>query len=150
MSTKTVSDFLEFANLQIAAEAFYELIKSPANWQTEDYGNIKYGNLIQKNLLIDGNEHASKFTETLAQEFMGKWEMLAHIANTGAGFSGSLFRARHDIAGTAIKAGELVLSFRSTEFIEDAVRDNRATNTLEIKEKGFAFGQIADMERWAA
>ncbi|AVT22160.1 hypothetical protein C7Y68_20820 [Paracidovorax avenae] len=44
--------------------------------------------------------------------------------------------------------GELVLSFRSTEFADDAARDNQATNTLEIKEKGWAFGQIADMEAW--
>lgn len=28
------------------------------------------------------------------------------------------------------------------------MRDNRATNTFEIKEKGWAFGQIADMEKW--
>ena len=42
------------------------------------------------------------------------------------------------------------MSFRSTEFADDAVRDNQATNTLEIKEKGWAFGQIADMESWYA
>ena len=150
MSTKTAAEYLEFANLQIAAEAFYGKINDIPNWQIEGLGNIYNENLILPERLKYGNDHTSKFTETLAQEFMDKWEMLAHIANTGAGFSGSLFRARHDIAGTAIKAGELVLSFRSTEFIEDAVRDNRATNTLEIKEKGFAFGQIADMERWAA
>ncbi|SDP94092.1 hypothetical protein SAMN04489708_1587 [Paracidovorax cattleyae] len=47
-----------------------------------------------------------------------------------------------------IVKGELVLSFRSTEFADDAARDNQATNTLEIKEKGWAFGQIADMEAW--
>ncbi|AVT22159.1 hypothetical protein C7Y68_20815 [Paracidovorax avenae] len=40
------------------------------------------------------------------------------------------------------------MSFRSTEFADDAARDNQATNTLEIKEKGWAFGQIADMEAW--
>ena len=40
------------------------------------------------------------------------------------------------------------MSFRSTEFIDDSARDNQATNTLEIKEKGWAFGQIDDMERW--
>ena len=150
MITPSASQYLEFANLQIAAEAFYNNIKANPNWQNSSGGNVIFGNLIDIPSLVDGNKHTSKFTPTLAQEFMGKWEMLAHIANTGAGFSGSLFRAKHDIAGTAIKAGELVLSFRSTEFIEDAVRDNRATNTLEIKEKGFAFGQIADMERWAA
>jgi hypothetical protein len=37
------------------------------------------------------------------------------------------------------------MSFRSTEFIDDAARDNQATNAMEIKEAGFAFGQIRDM-----
>jgi hypothetical protein len=45
---------------------------------------------------------------------------------------------------------DLVMSFRSTEFIDDAARDNQATNTLEVKEFGWAFGQIADMEAWYA
>ena len=42
------------------------------------------------------------------------------------------------------------MSFRSTEFIDDAARDNQATNTFEIKDTGFAWGQIADMEAWYA
>ncbi|ADX48579.1 Ig family protein [Paracidovorax avenae ATCC 19860] len=42
------------------------------------------------------------------------------------------------------------MSFRSTEFIDDAARDNKATNVLEIKETGFAWGQIADMQAWYA
>ncbi|MBB2485716.1 hypothetical protein H5407_10845 [Mitsuaria sp. WAJ17] len=41
-----------------------------------------------------------------------------------------------------------MLSFRSTEFIDDYARDNAATNTLEVKAGGFAYGQIADMEEW--
>lgn len=49
-----------------------------------------------------------------------------------------------------IVAGELAMSFRSNEFVDDAVRDNQATNALEIKDKGWAFGQIADMEAWYA
>jgi HlyD family secretion protein len=40
-------------------------------------------------------------------------------------------------------SGELVLTFRSTEFLDDAARDSEATNKLEIKEKGFAFGQVS-------
>jgi len=39
---------------------------------------------------------------------------------------------------TCAKAGELVLSFRSTEFIDDAAPDNPATNVLEIKNMDFA------------
>ena len=37
---------------------------------------------------------------------------------------------------------------RSTEFIDDAARDNEATNKLEINDFGFAFGQLADRETW--
>jgi dienelactone hydrolase len=40
------------------------------------------------------------------------------------------------------------MSFRSTEFIDDAARDNQATNDMEISQFGWAFGQIADMKRW--
>ncbi|WP_077001411.1 putative Ig domain-containing protein [Variovorax sp. KK3] len=40
------------------------------------------------------------------------------------------------------------MSFRSTEFIDDAARDNQATNTLEIAATGYAWGQIRDMEAW--
>ncbi|MFM9901713.1 MAG: hypothetical protein ACKVOT_11905 [Polaromonas sp.] len=40
------------------------------------------------------------------------------------------------------------MSFRSTEFIDDSARDNQATNSMEIKETGFAWGQIRDMQAW--
>lgn len=40
------------------------------------------------------------------------------------------------------------MSFRSTEFIDDAVRDNQETNTMDVKEFGWAFGQISDMEKF--
>ena len=148
MTTKSVAQYLEFANLQIAAEAFYDRINDAPNWQVGNQGNIKFENIITKPLLVTGNDHNSKFSPTLAAEFIQKWKMVAHIANTGAGFSGTLFEALNDIPGTEIKKGDLTLSFRSTEFVEDAVRDNRATNKLEINDKGFAFGQITDMIRW--
>lgn len=48
----------------------------------------------------------------------------------------------------AANPNELALSFRSTEFIDDAARDNEATHKLEINDFGFAFGQLADMEEW--
>lgn len=151
MSTKSIAQYLEFANLQIAAEAFYRKINDAPNWQVGDRGNVKFENLIlQPKALESGNNHTSKFSPTLAAEFIQKWKMVAHIANTGTGFSGTLFEALNDIPGTEIKKGDLTLSFRSTEFVEDAVRDNRATNKFEIKDKEFAFGQIADMERWVA
>jgi len=40
------------------------------------------------------------------------------------------------------------MSLRSTEFIDDAVRDNMATNALEIRNTGFAWGQLSDLQKW--
>ena len=42
------------------------------------------------------------------------------------------------------------MSFRSTEFADDSVRDNQATNGMEVNTHGWAFGQIADMQNWYA
>jgi hypothetical protein len=112
--------YLKYATLQMAAEAL---------WDRPDpegiVGQLKYG-----------NSRASKFTETQAQQFIDDgWEVVEHKGNTETGFSGTLFRNA--------QTGEQVLSFRSTEFADDAARDNQATNTLEIKAHGWAFGQIA-------
>lgn len=98
--------------------------------------------------LTDGNDHASKFTEVQANEFLNNWEVVAQQPNTGTGFSGTLFRRIKNDPVTGARAGELVMSFRSTEFIDDAARDNQVTNVLEIKAFGWAFGQIADMKEW--
>ena len=140
---------LEFANLQVAAEALYVL-------KEHEMKNIPLGStsqikgIINPELLKFGNNRTSKFTATQAEEFAQKWEIVSHIANTGTGFSGTLFRATEKAASTetGINKGDLVISFRSTEFIDDAARDNQATNSMEISDKGWAFGQIADMEKW--
>lgn len=150
---------LEFANLQVAAEALYGKQKSQPDWKDnvvnaeKDSGknNKKKGVVeISEEDLTYGNNHTSKFTDTQAKEFAQKWEIVSHVANTGTGFSGTLFRATEKAASTetGIKEGDLVIFFRSTEFIDDSAHDNQATNTLEIKNKGWAFGQIADMEKW--
>ncbi|HNL91239.1 MAG TPA: hypothetical protein PKH05_19315, partial [Nitrospira sp.] len=99
-------------------------------------------------VLKRGNDHTSRFPESEARKFADTWEVLDQRANTPTGFSGTLFRRVRDDPATGAKAGELVLSFRSTEFIDDTVRDNEATNVKEIKETGWAWGQIADMETW--
>lgn len=139
---------LEFASLQVAAEALYGKQDVVPNWEKKT--NLFNENLISSESLIDGNNRTSKFTDTQAAEFAQKWEIVSHVANTGTGFSGTLFRATEKAASTetGINKGDLVISFRSTEFIDDAARDNQATNSMEISEKGWAFGQIADMEKW--
>jgi hypothetical protein len=135
MTIPTIADYLKYASLQMAAEAFL----------FNDDGTPK-DDIEQA--LIDGNKHASVFTEIQATEFVAQWEVIDQLPNTSTGFSGTLFKAIKDNAALGIKKDDLVVSFRSTEFIDDAARDSRATNELEIKEKGFAFGQLADMELW--
>jgi hypothetical protein len=136
MPTPTTAELLKYADLQMAAEAFLV--------QDELTGLLKTGETLMQ-ALIDGNNHASKFTETQATAFLDLnegWTVLAQKPNTTTGFSGTLFRNN--------KTKELVISMRSTEFVDDAARDNQATNSMEIKEKGWAFGQIDDMEKWYA
>lgn len=122
-----IISYLNYANLQMAAEALLDTV--------QQVGITK--------ALTTGNNRSSKFTPTQAQQFVdGGWTVVEHISNTTTGFSGTLFQNS--------QTGELVLSFRSTEFLDDSARDNQATNSMEIKPFGWAFGQIADMEEWYA
>lgn len=99
-----------------------------------------------------GNDRSSKFTAVQAQQFIDEgWTVVEHKSDTTTGFSGTLFKYTGATdAAKGLTKGELVMSLRSTEFADDATCDNQATNVLEIKEKGWAFGQIADMESWCA
>lgn len=125
------AELLNLASAQLAAEAF--LI-------TPDR-RIANGSALVA-VLRDGNLHSSRFSESAAVEFAASWSVVAHRENTSSGFSGTLFNNR--------LTGRYVISLRSTEFIDDAVRDNIATNEKEIKKTGFAWGQIADLEQWYA
>ena len=133
--TPTITDYLKYANLQMAAEAF--LVNIDRTVKAD----------IPK-ALTEGNNHAFKFTSTQATDFDALWVVVDQRANTTTGFSGTLFKARETVASLGILKDELVLSMRSTEFIDDAVRDSAATGSLEIKETGWAWGQIASMEDW--
>lgn len=130
MSAIEISDYLKYAEVQMAAEAI--LIDPTTRAQFFSGGSLI--GALQK-----GNEHASKFTKVAAVQFEKEWEVVAQKSNTSTGFSGTLFKNR--------ATEELVLSFRSTEFIDDAVRDTQVTNK-GIKETGWAFGQLADMQEW--
>lgn len=132
MTTLSISDYLKYASLQMAAEAF---IRNESTLVLAGSGQAL------KDALIDGNKRSLLFTETQATAFAAQWEVVDQRANTTTGFSGTLFRNKANPT-------ELVLSFRSTEFIDDFARDNKGTNELELAEGGFALGQIADMEAW--
>lgn len=136
----SISSMLKYGNLQMAAEAFV----------IDENGVKKFTGRSLIDALEVGNNHNSKFTRDQAAEFAKYWKVVAHRENSKTGFSGTLFKCLADDPSNGAKAGELVISFRSTEFVYDAVRDNLATNTLEIKNTGWAWGQISDMEEWYA
>jgi len=134
-----IGDYLRYVQLQMAAEAFLFNSESGAtNYQGED--------LVRA--LVRGNDHTLRFTPTDAQAFADHWVVLDQQANTSTGFSGTLFKCIQADPLTGAKTGDLVMSLRSTEFIDDAARDNQGTNVLEISRHGFAFGQIRDMQTW--
>lgn len=138
MSTLSIAEYLKYANLQMAAEALYD---SSATKGFVEPGKIYAGEITQA-FLETGNEHTSNFTTTQIElsGLASDWVVVEHLSNTSTGFSGTLFKNE--------KTNEYVMSFRSTEFIDDAARDNQATNAMEIKEFGWAFGQIDDMQNW--
>lgn len=148
-TTLSIADYLKYANLQMAAEALYGY--NAAEHGADLVPRAKYSGAIDvESNLTTGNTHASKFTKTQVElsDLTSDWTVLEHQSNSSTGFSGTLFKRIKDDPITGAKAGELVMSFRSTEFVDDAARDNQATNALEIKECGWAFGQIDDMRTW--
>ena len=137
MSIPSIADFRKFAELQMAAEALYGFNAQAKNLQPGV--TIPFSN-IDKAILTDGNLRNTKFATDEAGKFAPLWSIEEHISNTDTGFSGTLFKNK--------ETGQEVLSFRSTEFVDDAARDSQETNIQEIKDKGWAFGQISDMENW--
>jgi len=152
MTIPSIARLLDYARVQMAAEALYGFDsreQEKPGGKLLDPGDTSFDPTIPiVGVLTEGNGHTSKFTATDAKAFAQEWEVVEHKSNTGSGFSGTLFRRLKDDPVTGGKAGDYVLSIRSTEFIDDAARDCEATNTLEIKEKGWAFGQIDDLENW--
>ncbi len=132
--TSTYETYLKYANLQMAAESLFGITASDSPGSTSTTMDVAS--------LQSGNGRASLFTSSQATNFLSVegWTVVEHKSNTATGFSGTLFRNA--------QTGELVLSFRSTEFVDDAARDNQATNAMEIQPFGWAFGQIDDMETW--
>jgi hypothetical protein len=123
--TNEVTTYLKYANLQIAAEALFEFNHLRPTGSAGPGSTASYPT-INPVYLTDGNNRSSKLTSTQAQQFINDgWTVVEHISNTTTGFSGTLFRALRDDEARGIKAGEQVLSFRSTEFADDATRDNQ-------------------------
>ena len=111
MSSPTIADYLKYSTLQMAAEALL----------ADEYGNLKND---VKAELVNGNLRSSKFTQSQAEDFSKLWQVVDQCPNTATGFSGTLFRAIKDDAALGIHKDDLVVSFRSTEFIDDSARDS--------------------------
>ena len=144
MDKKDVRVVEVFSKLQLAAEALIDVLAKDANGQERAVDGEELVSALKK-----GSSHASRFTEESAKAFAGEWTVVKQQASTSTGFSATLFQYKgpsDPVRG--LTTGQYVLSFRSTEFIDDYARDNAATNTLEVKVGGFAYGQIADMEEW--
>ena len=80
MATLAIADYYKYANLQMAAEAF--LVDIDVDGKATLKGDLKEA-------LIEGNNHASKFTEQLADDFLAHWEVVTQCPNTETGFSGA-------------------------------------------------------------
>jgi hypothetical protein len=136
-----------FALLQITAESFLNNT-SPDTAAAPPTGSLPFE--LQAEWLKNGNNHSSRMTDQQADDFKNDWKVVSHQSNTATGLSATLFQLKPGRAETSKGTfeGQFVVSFRSTEFIEDAARDNQETNTLEIKDNGWAFGQLGDAEKW--
>ena len=136
MANNRSQELLKFAHLQMAAEAFL-LGFNP---------NTLRADLVDA--LRVGNRRASVFPLALAEQFADQWVVVAHQENTPSGFSGTLFRSR--LADPETGKFEYTLSLRSTEFVDDAIRDAKGAGNLEIRQLGWALGQMSDMEAFYA
>ncbi len=87
ISNPSAKTLLEFANLQVASEAFLVPLNSTPGSHVKPNFNLE--NEIK--ILTDGNKHSTMFTPTMAEDFVGKWKVVDHISNTKTGFSGTLF-----------------------------------------------------------
>ncbi|PAU64400.1 hypothetical protein BZL41_10370, partial [Pseudomonas sp. PIC25] len=91
MNTLSISDYLKYANLQMAAEALYgfDATINP----NQEPGKDTSGALTKENLTT-GNHHASTFTKTQVElsGLTSDWVVVEHLSNTSTGFSGTLFK----------------------------------------------------------
>ena len=75
----TIAETLKFANLQMAAEALYDYDAYEDPLQTPGQ---TYSGIINPAILTTGNRHASKFTLTEAEKFVGQWSVVEHLSDT--------------------------------------------------------------------
>ena len=128
MSENQLSILLSFANVQLAAEAIFGIDPQAPNLPPTPGQRIG-GREILPGELVTGNNRSSRFPTVAETQFSRQFRLVEHISNTETGFSGTLFKyVGPDDELSGLRNGDKILSFRSTEFIDDAVRENQATN----------------------
>jgi hypothetical protein len=131
----TIADYLKYANSRWPPKH---------SFVTNETGNL--GLPIRKHscdrqALIDGNDHASKFTETEGQVHR---RMGSRRPESPTPTPASPARC----SGTTT-TGELVLSFRSTEFVDDHARDSAGhQRRWRSSAPALPSARSADMEAW--
>ena len=110
MIALTIADYLKYANLQMAAEAF---IRDPVS------GILSSSGAYLIRALVRGNEHSSTFTTTEAVKFESDWEVVDQRANISTGFSGTLFRNKttNELVGDQSATEDQAWTFRIPEDI---------------------------------
>src|SRR3954470_11395747 len=80
--------YLKYANLQMAAESLFGVtVSDPA-------GTLKSSDSMSVPSLMRGNDRASKFTQTQADQLIADgWSVVEHQSNTATGLSGTLFKS---------------------------------------------------------
>jgi len=91
MANGQLNRLLDFANMQMAAEAFLS--------QSVDDTPNRPPESELRTRLEDGNTHTSKFMPAQAEQFVAQYEVLTQYRNDSllpgkTGFSGTLFRNR--------------------------------------------------------
>jgi hypothetical protein len=79
--TNPIATYLKFANLQIAAEAFYGQNPNPKvnpNASTLAPGAVAAYSTIDAQYLTIGNNHSSLFTTVGAKKFSDLWEIVEY------------------------------------------------------------------------
>ncbi len=146
MST-TIQTWYDFVLQQMAAESYLndwnsltdDVKKARLNLGSNNYLNPD--NLPTKDIL-DGATH---MTANQATEFLNRYTVVNHLANTASGFSATLLFDN--------ETNEFTLSMRSTEYFNkseggDWSRDGLPGADGEISGYGFAFGQLLSMEQY--
>ncbi|MEO8384986.1 MAG: hypothetical protein ABI583_07085 [Betaproteobacteria bacterium] len=93
--------------------------------------------------LIDKVNRSGNFSAAQAADFVKNWRLVAHQANTGSGFSGSVFERLNPKTGAA--TGQYTFAFRGTEVGQQFGIDPAVADLGQLVANGAAFDQIIDL-----